>query len=63
MHGRNMDFFLWNRFSSLLAEVEIYDKNVYKCTIMSVVGSVFALTGTKPFHFGLNEDTRKSKYD
>jgi hypothetical protein len=30
---------------------------------MSVVGSVFALTGTKPFHFGLNEDTRKSKYD
>lgn len=63
LHGRNMDFGMYEYFSKLLAVVDIYLGNTYICTIDSIVGSVFALTGIKPGKFAINEDTRTAKSD
>jgi hypothetical protein len=63
LHGRNMDFPMFEYFSKLLAVVDFYVGDIYICTIDSVVGSVFALTGIKPGKFAINEDTRTAESD
>lgn len=61
LHGRNLDFEMWELFSKLVANVEYYngDKKLY--SVDTVVGSVFALTGIRHGAFSLNVDTRKAK--
>lgn len=61
LHGRNLDFEMWNLLSNLLVHVEYYrgDKKVFNSDI--VVGSVFALTGSKQGSFAVNVDTRYTK--
>jgi len=58
MHGRNMDFEFWNRFSRLTAEIDVYRGDKYVYTLDALVGTVFALTGSKKGKFSLTEDTR-----
>ena len=61
MHGRNLDFELWEILAKLVANVEYYrgDKLIY--SVDTVVGSVFALTGIRYGAFAINCDTRKAK--
>jgi hypothetical protein len=61
LHGRNLDFEMWNILSNLLVHVEYYrgGKKVSDSDI--IVGSVFTLTGSKPGAFAVNVDTRYAK--
>ena len=61
MHGRNLDFELWEILAKLVANVEYYrgDKLIY--SVDTVVGSVFALTGIRYGAFAINCNTRKAK--
>jgi len=61
LHGRNLDFEMWSVLSNLLVHVEFYrgGKKVFNSDI--IVGSVFALTGSKPGAFAVNVDTRYAK--
>jgi hypothetical protein len=58
LHGRNMDFFLWNRLSLLQAKVQFYRAGAYVATIDTYVGSVWALTAIKEYAFSITVDTR-----
>ena len=61
LHGRNLDFEMWNLLSNLLVHVEYYrgGKKLFNSDI--VVGSVFAITGSKQGSFAVNVDTRYTK--
>lgn len=61
MHGRNLDFPMWHLLSNLLVHVEYWKggKKIFNSDL--VVGSVFALTGSKPGAFSVNVDTRGAK--
>lgn len=52
---------MWNLLSNLLVHVEFYKggKKIFNSDI--VIGSVFALTGSKPGAFAINVDTRYAK--
>ena len=52
---------MWHILSDLLVHVEFYKggKKVFNSDI--VVGSVFAITGSRPGAFGVNVDTRYAK--
>ena len=62
IHGRNLDFEMWEIFSKLVANVEYYrgDQRIY--SVDTVVGSAFALTGIRHGAFAINCDTRKAKH-
>ena len=45
MHGRNLDFEMWEIFAKMLVRVDYYDGDKKLFTIDHVAGSVFALTG------------------
>lgn len=62
LHGRNLDFEMWEILSKLVANVEYYkgDKKIF--SIDTVVGSVFALTGIRHGAFAINVDTRTAKH-
>lgn len=62
MHGRNLDFEMWEIISKLLIHVQYYQggKLIFNSDI--VVGSVFALTGSRPGAFAINVDTRYTKH-
>jgi acid ceramidase/N-acylethanolamine-hydrolysing acid amidase len=62
IHGRNLDFEMWELLSKLLTNVEYYrgEKRIYSSDI--VVGSVFALTGIRHGDFAVNCDTRYAKH-
>lgn len=62
IHGRNMDFEMWELLSKLVANVEYYDGERRVYSVDTVVGSVFALTGIRHGAFAINEDTRKAKH-
>lgn len=61
LHGRNLDFFMWDLLSKLVVNVQYFQgaKRVY--SVDTVVGSVFALTGIRHGAFAINVDTRKVK--
>ena len=62
MHGRNLDFEMWEILSKLVANVEYYQGNKKMFSVDTVVGSVFALTGIKQGAFAVNVDTRRAKH-
>jgi N-acylethanolamine-hydrolysing acid amidase len=61
LHGRNLDFPMWGHLANLLVHAEYYKggKLVFRSDL--IVGSVFALTGSKPGAFSVNVDTRTAK--
>lgn len=61
IHGRNLDFFLWNRIAPMLANVDYYRGSEYITTIDSIVGSSFALNGFVPGKFAITVDSRYLK--
>jgi len=62
MHGRNMDFEMWELLAKLSANVEYYKNGKLLYTVDTIVGSVFALTGIRHGAFAINVDTRKAKH-
>lgn len=61
MHGRNLDFEMWELLSKLLVNVEYYKDGKRLFAVDTVVGSVFALTGVRFGGFSINVDTRAAK--
>ncbi len=61
MHGRNLDFEMWEIFSKLVVNVEYYSGTKKVFSVDTVAGSVFALTGVRHGAFSVNVDTRKAK--
>lgn len=61
LHGRNLDFSMWELLANLLVHAEFYKAGKLVFTSDLIVGSVFALTGSKPGAFSVNVDTRKAK--
>lgn len=62
MHGRNLDFEMWEILSKLVVNVEYYRGGQRVFSVDTVAGSVFALTGIRHGAFALNVDTRKAKH-
>jgi hypothetical protein len=62
MHGRNLDFEMYELFAKLLTNVEYYRGDEKLFTVDTVAGSVFALTGIRHGAFSLNCNTRKAKH-
>ena len=61
LHGRNLDFEMWDILAKLVANVEYYKGGKKLFSIDTVVGSVFALTGIRHGAFAINVDTRTAK--
>lgn len=61
MHGRNLDFEMWELLAKLLVNVEYYKDGKRLFAVDTVVGSVFALTGVRFGGFSINVDTRGAK--
>ena len=61
MHGRNLDFEMWELLSKLLVNLDYYKDGKYLFTNYAIAGSVFALTGVRPGAFSINVDTRGAK--
>ena len=62
MHGRNLDFEMWDLLSKLIVNVEYYQGQKRIFSVDTVVGSVFALTGIRHGAFAINVDTRTAKH-
>lgn len=62
MHGRNLDFEMWDILAKLVVNVEYYQGQKRIFSVDTVVGSVFALTGIRHGAFAVNVDTRKAKH-
>lgn len=62
MHGRNLDFEMWDILAKLVVNVEYYQGAKRMFSVDTVVGSVFALTGIRHGAFAVNVDTRKAKH-
>jgi len=61
MHGRNLDFEMWELLSKLLVTIDYYKDGKLLYTSDSVAASVFTLTGIRHGAFSLNVDTRYAK--
>lgn len=61
IHGRNLDFFMWDLLAKLVVNVQYYQGSKLLYSVDTVVGSVFALTGIRHGAFAINVDTRKVK--
>ena len=62
MHGRNLDFEMWDLLSKLVINLEYYQGKKLVFSSDTVVGSVFALTGIKPGAFAVNVNTRYAEH-
>lgn len=62
MHGRNLDFEMWELLSKLVANVQYYQGQKRIFSVDTVIGSVFALTGIRHGAFAINVDTRTAKH-
>jgi hypothetical protein len=62
IHGRNLDFEMWELLSKLLVNIEYYRDGKRLYSVDTVAGSVFALTGVRFGAFSINVDTRKTKH-
>jgi len=61
MHGRNLDFELWELLSKLLVKIDYYKDGKFIYTSYTVAASVFTLTGIRQGAFSINVDTRTAK--
>lgn len=61
IHGRNLDFEMWELLSKLLVNIEYYKDGKKIYAVDTVVGSVFALTGVRFGAFSINVDTRQAR--
>jgi hypothetical protein len=61
LHGRNLDFEMWELLAKLLTNIEYYKGGKLLYSVDTVVGSAFALTGIRHGAFAINVDTRKAK--
>ena len=61
LHGRNLDFEMWEIIAKLVVNVEYYRGEEKLFTIDYLAGSVFAATGVKNGAFSINANTRKAK--
>lgn len=59
LHGRNLDFEMWEILAKLVVNVQYHKGGKLLYSVDTVVGSVFALTGIKHGFFAINVDTRK----
>lgn len=62
IHGRNLDFEMWEILAKLVVNVEYYQGSKLIYSVDTVAGSVFALTGIRHGAFAANVDTRKAKH-
>ena len=62
LHGRNLDFEMWDLLSKLLVNVEYYQGEKRVFSVDTIVGSVFALTGVRHGAFAVNVDTRSAQH-
>lgn len=53
LHGRNLDFNMWELISNLVANVQYYKNDKLLYSVDTVVGSVFTLTANKPGAFSV----------
>ena len=53
LHGRNLDFNMWELISNLVANVQYYKSDKLLYSVDTVVGSVFTLTANKPGAFSV----------
>lgn len=61
LHGRNLDFEMWELVSKLLVTIDYYKDGKFLYSSDSVVITAFALTGMKPGAFSINVDTRYTR--
>lgn len=61
IHGRNLDFEMWDLLAKLVVNIEYHQGKKLVYSVDTVVGSVFALTGIRHGAFAINCDTRKGK--
>ena len=61
MHGRNLDFEMWELLSKLLVTIDYYRDGKLVYTADTIAASVFTLTGTRHGAFSINVDTRHAK--
>ena len=62
LHGRNLDFEMWDLIAKLIVTVDFYQggKKMFSSDI--VAGTVFAITGMRHGAFAANVNTRKAKH-
>jgi len=58
MHGRNLDFPLWNQFSRLLVSLDVYRSGAKIAEWDAFVGYLNILSGVKPGQYAMTVDTR-----
>jgi N-acylethanolamine-hydrolysing acid amidase len=58
LHGRNLDFNMWELISNLVANVQYYKNDKLLYSVDTVIGSVFTLTANKPGAFSVEVNTR-----
>jgi N-acylethanolamine-hydrolysing acid amidase len=58
IHGRNLDFSMWELLANLAARIEYYRGGKFLYSVDSIVGSVFTLTAHKPGAFSIEVNTR-----
>ena len=64
IHGRNLDFSMWELLANLAARIEYYKGGKLLYSVDSIVGSVFTLTAHKPGAFSVEVNTRtEGKFD
>jgi len=64
IHGRNLDFPMWELLAALTANIQYYRKGQLLFSVDSIVGSVFTLTANKPGAFSVEVNTRtEAKFD
>ena len=58
IHGRNMDFEMWELVSKLMVNVAHYKEGKLVYTANAIAGMAFTLTGIRHGAFAISEDTR-----
>ena len=61
LHGRNLDFEMWELLSKLLVTIDYYKDGKFIYTSDSIAITAFTLTGMKPGAFSINVDTRYTR--
>ena len=58
IHGRNMDFEMWELVSRIIVNVEYHKDGKKLFSIDSIAGMAIALTGIRHGAYAITEDTR-----
>lgn len=62
LHGRNLDFNMWELISNLAANVQYYRGEKLLYSVDTLAGSVFTLTANKPAAFSVEVNTRMERH-